>query len=221
MPEIYVFGDSAAQGICLDESGNYRVSRRGCVRLLKKAGYPIVNYAMHGYTVRQGLAAFRKIQAEPKSRCVIEFGGNDCDLDWDAVSREPDRFHDGRVPIADFGAGLEQFIRDAREREMEPILVTPLPLMSERYYAWVCRGRSAENILRYLRKDPESISRWQERYANAIRETACRCGCRLIDLRSWMLNELDYPSLMCMDGIHPNEAGHALIARTAAACYPI
>ena len=27
-----------------------------------------------------------------------------------------------------------------------------------------------------------------------------------------MLNRLDYPSLFCEDGIHPNEAGHEVIA---------
>ena len=55
MNEIYLFGDSAAQGIVLDGSENYRVSRAGCIRLMKHSGYPIRNYAVHGYTVNQGL----------------------------------------------------------------------------------------------------------------------------------------------------------------------
>ena len=41
MSEIYVYGDSTAQGIYLDENGSYRVSRRGCIRLLKKEGYTV------------------------------------------------------------------------------------------------------------------------------------------------------------------------------------
>mgnify|MGYP002869881186 CR=1 FL=1 len=220
MREIHLFGDSAAQGIVLDETGNYRVSRKGCIRLLKHAGYPIRNHAVHGYTIQQGLDSFRKTKTEPGDICVIEFGGNDCDLDWDAVAREPDRFHDGRTPLAGFRVLLKQFVQEARDRKMSPILVTPLPLMSARYYRWVSKNRDAERILAYLRHDPESISRWQERYAIAVRSIAEECGCPLADLRAWMLEELDYPSLICEDGIHPNEAGHTVIAREAMKHFP-
>jgi len=220
MSEIYVFGDSAAQGIILDAEGNYRVSRKGSMRLLKRSGYPIRNYAVHGYTARQGLESFHTTPTEPGGACVIEFGGNDCDLDWDAVARDPETFHEGKVPLAEFRGLLRQFIREVRERDLEPILVTPLPLMSERYYRWVSRGRDKNRILRYLQNDPESISRWQERYAIAVREAAAECHCRLADLRSWLLDRLEYPSLICEDGIHPNEAGQEYIARAAAEHFP-
>ena len=66
MNEIYLFGDSAAQGIVLDESENYRVSRAGCIRLMKHSGYPIRNYAVHGYTVNQGLESFRNLKTDPE-----------------------------------------------------------------------------------------------------------------------------------------------------------
>lgn len=35
-------------------------------------------------------ASFRNLKTDPGNICVIEFGGNDCDLDWDAVSQNPD-----------------------------------------------------------------------------------------------------------------------------------
>ena len=212
MSEIYLFGDSASQGIVLDEDGKYRVSRQGCIRLLKRKGFPIRNYAVHGYTVLQGLESFESMQIEPGSRCVIQFGGNDSDLDWDAVSLEPGIFHDGRVPLQEFRKDLVRFIREARERFVEPILVTPLALISTRFYRWVSRERNAEHILHYLHDDTESMYRWQERYANAVREAAAGENCRLVDIRSWLLDRLDYPSLFCADGIHPNESGHAVIA---------
>ncbi len=214
MSEIYLFGDSSSQGIVLDESGRYRVSRLDCIRLLKRMGFPIRNYAVHGYTVLQGLESFERMEIEPGSRCVIQFGGNDCDLDWDAVSAEPEVFHDGRVPLAEFRENLARFIREARERVLEPVLVTPLALISTRFYRWVSRGRDAGNILHYLHDDTESMYRWQERYATAVREVAESERCFLIDVRNWLLDRMDYPSLFCDDGIHPNEAGHAAIAET-------
>ncbi len=212
MSEIYLFGDSASQGLVLDENGQYRVSRMGCIRLLKRKGFPIRNYAVHGYTVLQGLESFENMRIEPGSRCVIQFGGNDSDLDWDAVSQEPEVFHDGRVPLRDFREDLARFIREARERFLEPILVTPLALISTRFYRWVSRERDSGRILHYLHEDTESMYRWQERYATAVREVAADENCRLIDIRNWLLDRMDYPSLFCADGIHPNEAGHAAIA---------
>ena len=126
MNEIDLFGNSVAQGIVMDANGQYRVSRLGCVRLLKRQGYPIQNYAVHGYTVLQGLDSFERMEIEPGSWCVIQFGGNDCDLDWDAVSEHPDVFHDGRVPLDDFRESLIRFVREARDRELKPVLITPL-----------------------------------------------------------------------------------------------
>ncbi|MBE5788330.1 MAG: SGNH/GDSL hydrolase family protein [Clostridiales bacterium] len=212
MNEIYLFGDSASQGLVLDDNGQYHVSRKGCIRLLKRKGFPIRNYAVHGYTVLQGLESFERMQIEPGSRCVIQFGGNDCDLDWDAVSQEPGVFHDGRVPLRDFRNDLVRFIREARERFLEPILVTPPALISTRFYRWVSRERNSDHILRYLHEDTESMYRWQERYATAVREVAAGESCRLLDIRNWLLDRMDYPSLFCADGIHPNEAGHEVIA---------
>ncbi|MBO7663731.1 MAG: SGNH/GDSL hydrolase family protein [Clostridia bacterium] len=211
MNNIYLFGDSSSQGIVLDHD-RYRISRSGCVRLLKRKGLPIYNYAVHGYTVLQGLESFESLQAEPGSLCVIQFGGNDCDLDWDAVSREPGVFHDGRVPLETFRESLGRFVRKTRAALLEPVLVPPLALISTRFYRWVCRGRNADNILHYLREDTESMYRWQERYAAAVREVAANEDCRLLDVRSRMLDRFDYPSLFCEDGIHPNEEGHAVIA---------
>ena len=38
MPEVYLFGDSTSQGIVLDENNQYKVSRAGCIRLLRRKG---------------------------------------------------------------------------------------------------------------------------------------------------------------------------------------
>ena len=212
MNEIYLFGDSVSQGLVLDDNGQYRVSRAGCVRLLKKKGYPIQNYAAHGQTVAQGLDSFHKIAMEPGSFCIIQFGGNDSDLDWDAVSADPETYHEGRLSLGEFRKKLTCFVREAREKQLKPVLITPLALMSDRFCRWISKGRNAESILHYLRNDLESIARWQERYSIAVRSVSEKEKCPLVDARSWMLNQLEYPSLMCDDGMHPNEAGHAVLA---------
>ena len=144
MNKIYLFGDSIGQGLYMDESGKYKLSRRGCVRLLKKSGLPIENYARHGFTVREGFERFLNLDAETDSLCVIEFSGNDCTPDWDAVSADPYAFHDGRVPLVEFEEKLVQFVNTARERALKPVLVTPPPLISNRYLRCILEGRSEE-----------------------------------------------------------------------------
>ena len=208
-----MFGDSIGQGIILsEETGKYTRSRRGCIQLLRESGLRIETRAVMGCTVEKGLELFRGTDTEPGGICVIEFGGNDCDLDWQAVSDRPEEFHDGRVPLEDFRRALRIFVREAAERGLRPVLVTPPPILSRRYFDWVSRGKNPEHILRYL-GDVEHISRWQERYANAVREAAHAEECELLDLRREWLNERNYPALMSLDGIHPNEEGYRVMTQ--------
>jgi lysophospholipase L1-like esterase len=213
MRPIYVFGDSIGQGIYVQESsGRYRRSMKSCIQQLSEGGLPIESRALMGCTVEKGLEFFRGTETQSGGICVIEFGGNDCDLDWQAVSDHPTVFHDGKVPLKRFGEALRIFVKEARGRYLTPLLVTPPPILSQRYYHWVSRGKNAEHILQYL-GDVEHISRWQERYANVIRGVSGEAGCPLLDLRARWLEERNLPALMSRDGIHPNEAGYTAMAR--------
>ncbi|MBR3098470.1 MAG: SGNH/GDSL hydrolase family protein [Clostridia bacterium] len=212
MPLNYIWGDSIGQGIYYREDiGRYRICRRNCVQLLRENGLEIESHAIMGCTVEKGLEDFCASETVPGGACVIEYGGNDCDLDWQAVSDDPEKYHEAKVPLDVFREKLRRFVRGAAERQLRPVLVTPPPILSDRYFSWVTEGKSAEHILRYL-GDREHISRWQERYASAVRDVSEQEGCRLLDIRSRLLDERDLPSLMSADGIHPNEKGYAVMA---------
>ena len=218
--KIYLWGDSIGQGVVYDpERRRYRLGRGRCEKLLRERGVPLECRARMGATVRDGYADFAATPVTDPGLAVIEFGGNDCDLDWQAVSDDPESFHDGRVPLGRFRETLNGFIREARGRGLTPVLVTPPPLLSERYFAWVSRGKDPESILRYL-GDVEHIARWQERYAWAVRDEAERNGCRVLDLRREMLEERNLPDLMSLDGIHPNERGYETMARALMGMIP-
>lgn len=218
--EVYLWGDSIGKGVIYhEERHRYCLAKRRCTVILEENGVNLDSHAQMGATIYAGYADFCQTETERGAVAVIEFGGNDCDLDWEAVAAHPETFHDGKVPLEEFRALLDTFIRDARVRGLSPLLVTPPPLCAERYFAWVTRGRDAASVERYL-VDVAHIYRWQERYAQAVREASWRNRCPMLDLRGTFLEERDFPSLMCLDGIHPNEAGQELMARAILSCLP-
>ena len=214
MKTIVIWGDSIGKGVIYNEERRrYCLAKDRCAVLLQAAGLNIENQARMGETIGEGYARFLDTMARPGDIAVIEYGGNDCDPDWDAVSADPAAFHDGKTPLPLFRETLSRFIAEARRRGLTPAAVVPPPLEAGRYFSWICRGRDAGRIYRYL-GDVQHICRWQERYANAVREVAVETGCALIDLRTPFLDARDLPDLICRDGIHPNEAGQRLMAET-------
>ena len=209
---LSVWGDSIAKGVIFDEArGRYAVLKDSCLsRLAREKGVFVENHSVMGQTSENALERMRGEDLKPGEIAVIEYGGNDCDLDWQAVSDHPEVAQFGKVPLAKFAQNLKELVRRVCAAGAEPVLVTPAPLISQRYFDWVSRGRSRENILRYL-GDVEHIFRWQDGYAECVRSVAKDLGVRLVDVRSRMLESGTLGELMCVDGIHPNAAGHALI----------
>lgn len=215
---LAVWGDSIAKGVVYDEQrGRYAVCKESCLmKLSREAGVQVKNHSVMGQTSADGLRRMRMEEMHQGEVAVIEYGGNDCDLDWKAAAEHPNQMQQGRVPVDEFAANLEKMVRMIREGGMKPVLVTPPPLVAERYFEWVCRGLNRENILKYL-GDVEHIFRWQAGYADRVREEAEKLDVCLVDIRRCMLAEGDkLPELMCADGIHPNERGHRLIYEAVA-----
>jgi acyl-CoA thioesterase I len=218
VPEIHIWGDSLARGILYnEEKGRYAISHERCVTRLEDAlGAKVVNHSNMGATVLDGLKWFEAFTPVPGALCAVEFGGNDCDLNWAYVAEHPQEQGQPKVALPAFEEGLTTFVHLIRAQGMRPILVTPLPLHAQRYFAWVTRGLNADNVLKAL-GDEYHIYRWQERYAIAVRNVALKTRCPLLDLRDAFLAQPDYEQLMCLDGIHPTDAGYRLLADTAIA----
>lgn len=206
---IHVWGDSLARGIVYQEKKQrYAISKERCTtRLAQSTGLQVENHSTMGATVLDGLALFEGFKGESGALCAVEFGGNDCDLDWASVSANPQAPIEAKVPLTLFEDSLGRFVKAIRKQNMEPLLITPLPLHAERYFQWVTRGLDAQAILLAL-GDVNHIYRWQERYANAVRNVARATSTTLLDLRDMLLAQPDYADLMCLDGIHPNDEGH-------------
>lgn len=209
---LSIWGDSIAKGVVFDETrGRYMISKENCVmRLNRELGIPVDNHAVMGCTSEQGRTRMDEQQLTPGNLAIIEFGGNDCDLDWAAASEQPNVRQTGKVSLERFADNLVAMVRKARENGMVPVLVTPPPLVAQRYFQWVTKNLDPKRILNYL-GDIEHIYRWQERYAVVISKIARSENTKLLDVRDIFLAQDEFTDLMCADGIHPNEKGHALL----------
>ena len=213
--KVLVFGDSLARGVIYDdEHGRYRISPCAAVNsIAEKTGIEIVNRARMGMTAESGLAQMKAdLEAGLSGDAVLlEFGGNDCDFDWCAISENPDAEHAPKTPLALYERDMRDMIRLARRKNMAVALCTLPPIISESYFDFFSAGRlNRDNILRWL-GDTNKIYRYHERYSLLLSRLARDCACRLLDLRSAFLEKWDPHPYFCRDGIHPNNDGQMLI----------
>jgi Lysophospholipase L1 and related esterases len=213
-----VSGDSISRGIVYDEAkGKYSVSDKGYVSLVQaKLKGVVSNVARFGNTIVRGAGKLgREIEMGRPDVVLIEYGGNDCDFAWDEVAAQPESAHEPQTGLGLFEETLARTVSALKDEGIVPVLMTLPPLNADSYLKWVSHQDSAAEgrILKWL-GSATKIYWWQERYSSAIRTIAERTGTRCIDVRGAFLQSPDVMSLICRDGIHPNEAGQALIAKT-------
>ena len=214
MKNLKIFGDSIIKGVTYNGQ-SYHLCQEHDFDTLRAQGVTVENNAKMGATIDAGLKQLdRKLGACDSDTTVLFcFGGNDCDYDWAAIAREPEKEHQPKTPLGLFTERLREMVALARQKGMRPVMTTLPPIHARRYFDFFTRGGlSRENILLWL-GDVERIYRWHERYNGAVIQTARDCGVPLIDVRDAFLSERRYGELLCADGIHPNAGGHALIQR--------
>lgn len=221
MNNLCIFGDSVAKGIVFDDvRQRYAVLKDNFISLLQRStDIPICNFASFGATVTKGkkLLDRRYAQLHSFDYTLLEFGGNDCNLNWQQISEAPRARHDAVVPLDRFRQTYEELIEEIIAAGSCPLLMTLPPLDAEKFFRWVARDRSADNILEFLDHDIERIFTWHRDYNDMIFSLAKRNGLRVLDIRRPFLARNDYSAFLCTDGMHPNARGHRLIAEHLAA----
>ncbi|MGI6737937.1 MAG: SGNH/GDSL hydrolase family protein [Christensenellales bacterium] len=214
MITIAVYGDSISRGVTFDENrGRYTYLKEGFDKLLERRGIlKIINHSRFGATAEEGFEAYEKEPEADSKYIAIAFGGNDCTPNWQGVSENPEEYYPPKTSLASFESTLRRFVDKVKSLGQIPILVTPPPLVAERYVNWISKGLNKDNILKYL-GDINHVYRWQEQYALAVQQAARRTRSCLFDLRAFFLKNRTLSNLYCIDGMHPNDKGHQWIAR--------
>ena len=211
MKKLILFGDSIMKGVTFNGSG-YHLCPDHDLPQLAARGIEIENHTKMGATIGDGLRAMDKYLTgcDSQTTVLLGYGGNDCDYDWKAISADPDGEHLPHTPSERFIDGYCTAIRKARQAGARVAMTSLPPLEQSRYFSFITKGLSAENILRWL-GDTDHLYRWQEYYNDMVTQLSRAFGCRLIDLRAEFLKSRVFPSLIGADGIHPTQAGHDLI----------
>lgn len=211
-----LYGDSISKGVVYDESREkYVVLEESFPNLLQNRLKGVIhNAARFGNTI---LRAAGKLQNDVLKKkpdiVIIEFGGNDCDFKWEEIADNPQGNHLPNTDFNIFQKSLKSLIELFNSTGIVPVLMTIPPLDADRYFRWISKNSAAVGgkILEWL-GSVSKIYWWQERYNSAILNIAQETRTRWIDVRSAFLRQPDFRQFLCIDGIHPNEKGHRLIA---------
>jgi acyl-CoA thioesterase-1 len=213
---IVVLGDSISRGVIYDEEKQrHGLLLESFTNLVREQLHAVVyNAAKFGSTIVEGVQRLQNDVLQRKPDIVlIEFGGNDCDFQWDAIAENPAGTYHPNTDCTTFYEILTDMVKKLNAMNIVPVLVSLPPLDAEKYFHWVSKNseKAKENIMGFI-GNISHIYSWHERYNAAILRVAEETKTRLIDIRSAFLQTEDYTSLICRDGIHPNKEGHRVIA---------
>ena len=215
MRSLRIYGDSILKGVMYNaEMKRYKLCRYNFAEL-EEAGVTIENNSKMGVTVDEGFEILKYTLPEctKDDVVVMEFGGNDCNYDWKAISENPDRDYECKTPEDKFVSTYTEMINYARSKGATVLVATLVPIESEKFTNWISRGLDYDRILSFL-GDKNTTARWQEYYSHLSEQVAKKTGCPILDLRSNFLVSRKLDKMICEDGIHPNEQGHELIRKT-------
>lgn len=209
-------GDSISKGVVYDEEKERYVTIKDnyATLLQDKMKGILYNAGKFGNTIIKGMSKIEvDVQKNNPDIVVVEFGGNDCDFNWEEVANNPLEEHYPKTDFNLFQSSLKDLVSSLKKNNIIPVLMSLPPIDADRYFKWISKYNDSmgKNILKWL----GSVNRiywWQEKYSSAVINVARETDTIWIDVRNAFLQTPDYTKLICKDGIHPNPEGHKIIA---------
>ncbi|MBR1517844.1 MAG: SGNH/GDSL hydrolase family protein [Bacteroidales bacterium] len=147
----------------------------------------------------------------PGDTVVIEYGGNVFNFRWDEISVAPEASHVSSTSVDDVRQFYNAVLSYVRRAGGVPVLLTMPAVRAERMAEHVCQGLNRNSIMSWMGDSESFVKRHQEPYNHAISEIGSQFGAPVLDINHLLDQRDDADSYYESDGIHPNEAGRALI----------
>lgn len=172
-------------------------------RLEAALGIPVINAGVPGNNTEDARRRFaRDVLAHRPAVVIIQFGLNDAAVD---VWKEPPA-SGPRVSLENYRRNLAFFVAGVREQGGAAVLMTPNPM------AWTTRLRELYGRPPYDTGTEKGINRPLTAYVHAMQEVAHRLDVPIVDVYSTFSGKPQGVSALLLDGMHPNNGGHAIIA---------
>lgn len=215
--KISVYGDSILKGAVTGTNSGHLfdiIEDSSLVIACKNLNLELNNQSVFGSIVSKTQRRLKKdIEKQiVGDLAIIESGGNDCDYDWAVVSENPDENILPRTPLNDFINIFDQMISLVRENKITPLVMTMPPLVADNWFTHICKNHNEENIKKFVKNDFLKLYQNHELYNLKLVEYCQKNNIQIVDMRKAMLEHPNYRSLMCLDGIHPNEDGYKYMA---------
>lgn len=215
--KIVALGDSITKGVIYDGE-RYKILPDCFVnQCAEEMNIPIDNYSRMGCTISRGtqIAEQHADEISKSDITLVEFGGNDSDFCWTDIASAPTDSHYPMTELPTFRQMYRDLIARIRQLGSKPILMT-LPLIDyKRFYAFVTRNMGEQdrsNVLSWLGGQEERIRNYHDLYSLAVYQIGYQERVPVLDITSPFLHNQDYLPYLCVDGIHPSEQGHSLMA---------
>ena len=218
---IVVFGDSILKGvITIPESKNlFDVTENDSLTLAqKKLGFELDNRSIYGNITSKGLVKLQKYleKGGKADYCIIEFGSNDCDYDWNIFASDGQlpAFESilPKVPMAEYLSNLEEMVKLCRQHNITPIIMNLIPYICDKWFKTISKGHNQAAILQFLGGSAEQLGKNQKLYFNALMDFVSKNNIQFLDVWGLFSSLSSAENYMCDDGIHPNEAGYKMMA---------
>ena len=84
---------------------------------------------------------------------LVEYGGNDCDFNWEEVAAAPEAEHLPKTPLSKFEGMMRGAVKAIKDKGITPLLMSLPPIDAERYIGWITKtGLSKQNIVKVARR---------------------------------------------------------------------
>ena len=191
---IIFFGDSVLAGTGAPER------EKSCAKLVKSAlEIPISLRARNWNTSQDGLARLEDdvLKQSQFSHVVLLFGNND---GWLIGPNQP------KVTLDQFRKNLYQIVDLIQQNRQIPLFCN-LQLINEKLLV-----KQFPYLEEFQKKMDINIEQIQTQYNEVVEKVVEKYKINLIDIRTQLKNS--HMNTIFEDGIHPNDDGHQIIART-------
>ncbi len=185
---ICFFGDSiTTNGLFIKEIYEYLIKNHGDKRV------KIFNCGVPGDCAYKAVGRiYGDCLSYNPDKVFIMFGVNDIGREFFNLS-EPSSEDKKRESLEDYKKTMTELITTIENHNSEVVLMTPTPVIEKRTKTDGC-NKALEDCIAFLR------------------ETAKNKNLKLIDLYS-VMSSVDNSSLIKLDGVHPTEEGHHMMAQ--------